>query len=179
MTLQDVAARVSCGQVSAAFLSQNSVSFVRSYPFAQASVRVGFDCTQAIITSRHEQQGSTGQILFVNFTRSKRCPRASNCLPCSLLLQVLQHAAAHKKKSSLWSTQSRSVSSPFIPASISNTTLRRAALPVSLRPRTASAAFRNRGALASSRPFSRVKRLHAGASPATHRTIINPEACIC
>jgi hypothetical protein len=79
----------------------------------------------------------------------------------------------------LWSTQSRSVSSPFIPASISNTTLRRAALPVSLRPRTASAAFRNRGALASSRPFSRVKRLHAGASPATHRTIINPEACIC
>lgn len=145
MNPQYVAGRLSCGQLSEALESQ-----VRSMPCCGYLSRLSFailrsDCTQAIVTSEPGQSVAFATGGSVELDRSKRCPKASNCLPCSQSLQALPPVAEQLKKSSSWSTPSRSASSLSTPASTSNRTSGRAlaSVPPLLAFRGASKVFEN------------------------------------
>lgn len=132
MHTQHLADRLSCGQRSEAFPSQPAVSHLIAYLFGVVSANVTRDCTQAIVTSEPEQAGQVRPVGFDKKDRSDRCPRASCFLPRWVLSQAFPLVAGiHSKKSSSWSTQSRSALSPSIQASTSNLSGRaQASVPV-------------------------------------------------
>jgi hypothetical protein len=119
MAPQYLAARLSCGQRSAASVSQSGALPVSAYLFQNRSFRFGRDCTHAIKTSKRGQAGRVRAVCFVEPDRSRRCLRASSCLPCSRSSRAFPLAHSRKKKSTSWSTLSPSVSSPCTQASTS------------------------------------------------------------
>ena len=124
---QYVAGRLSCGQLFEALESQVHSKPRCGYLLAADLGSLAGDCTQAIVTSKAGQAGAVAAAGYVEIDRSKRCPRASSCLPCSQSLQAFPPVVvARQKKSSLWSTQSRSASNLSTPASTSNRTTGRA-----------------------------------------------------
>ena len=131
MVAQYLAGRLSCGQLFEALQSQDFLSDLGTYLFPTLSVNLRPDCSQAVFTSKMGWVGSFGLADLVEPDRSLRCPRASNCLPCSPSLQACPPVvASKKKKSSSLLIQSRSASSPSTPASTSKNTLGRAFGPV-------------------------------------------------
>ncbi|PYG30046.1 hypothetical protein C8N36_107213 [Pelagimonas varians] len=130
MHTQHVADRLSCGQLYEALQSQDFLSDLGAYLFANLSANLSLDCSQAIFTSQKGQAGPYGRAGLVESDRSLRCPRASNCLPCSPSSQAFPLVVASKKKSSLWLIQSRSPWNPSTQANTSNTITGRAFGPV-------------------------------------------------
>lgn len=124
---QYVAARLSCGQLFEALESQVHPKPLCGYLLDADLGSLAGDCTQAIVTSKAATAGAIAAVGSVEIDRSKRCPRASSCLPCSQSLQAFPPVVvARQKKSSLWSTQSQSASNLSTPASTSNRTTGRA-----------------------------------------------------
>lgn len=127
MVAQYLAGRLSCGQLFEALQSQDFLSDLGTYLFPTLSVNLRPDCSQAVFTSKMGWVGSFGLADLVEPDRSLRCPRASNCLPCSPSLQAFPPVvASRKKKSSSLSTQSRSALSLSTQASTSKHCLERA-----------------------------------------------------
>lgn len=130
MRTQYLADRLSCGQLSEALQSQDFLSGLGMYLFDILSVNLSRDCSQAVFTSKRGLAWLCGCVGLVESDRSLRCPRASNCLPCSPSSQAFPLVVANKKKSSLSLIQSRSALSPSTPASTSKCTPERAFGPV-------------------------------------------------
>lgn len=113
MTLQHLAARLSCGQVFAASVPQGDSLAEATYLFPPLSRRVAGDCLRAVTTSERGQAGRVRAECFETLDRSRRCPKASNCLPCSLSSQAFPLVRSKKKKSTSWSIPSPSRLSRF------------------------------------------------------------------
>lgn len=119
-------------------VSQPALNALKTYLFPQLSVRLGDDCTQAIVTStKSDLCGSLRPRMSVDCYRSiVRCLRASKCLPRSQWLQQLLHVAVltKQKKSLLLSTLSPSALSRSTPVNTSKLGLGRASRPVPYLP---------------------------------------------
>lgn len=126
MFTQHLAVRSSGMRIYDAFESQPNRLHRAEYLSEIKSVMFDSGCTQAIVTSERGQAGPTGSVGFVEPDRRKRCPRASNFLPCWVSSQAFPPAVVSKKKNSLLSIPSRLASSPCTPANTSNRTRGRA-----------------------------------------------------
>lgn len=133
MEPQYFAARFSCGQLTEASLPHGESLRSHAYLFPQGSVNFTLDCTQAIETSEREQTSRECVECYVTINRSRRCPRASSCLPCSRLSRAFPLAHSRKKSTS-WSILSPSVSSPSTQASTSKNLSGRTVVSVPIRP---------------------------------------------
>ncbi len=171
MTTQYLAGRLSCGQLFEALQSQDFLSGMGTYLFETLSAILRLDCSQAIFTSQRELARRQNRVRFVDIDRSLRCPRASNCLPCSPSSQAFPLVVASKKKSSLSLIQSRSALSPSTPASTSNCTTGRAFGPAPHR------ATSETGAKKLCKAF--VKLLQEFSSRCTHRWEYQSEGTLC
>lgn len=151
MTPQYLATRLSCGQVFATSGSQRESLPRVAYLFAQPSGRFAVDCINAVKTSERGQAGRARAECFETLDRSRRCPRASNCLPCSLSSQAFPLARSKKKKSTSLSIPSPSRSSRCTRASTSKNLSGRTSASVPLFRTTGAA----RGIRLSITAFSR------------------------
>ncbi|SNR55581.1 hypothetical protein SAMN06265370_11030 [Puniceibacterium sediminis] len=111
---------------SEAFESQKPHLVGATYLFAEFSDILGNGCGQATVTSTRGQAGPSGRVGFVGSDRRMKCRKASSCLQCSVLSPRFPRAVSNSKKSTSLLIRSRSQSSPYTPANISNSTSGRA-----------------------------------------------------